>query len=171
MVERHAPRVHEYHERKLAAQEGQDKGVGHGAYHVAPYVHAGAEELPAPQRRIGCVDLLQGGRDAHGNVHYGAQSAYQNARHQNASYAHYCSRLPQLKERLRGFQPVAVYLCYRLHRKAEQHRQQCSGHGAHVGAYGLSVHSAEYGKTDQRNVRADYEGRDYGWRAFYQQRY
>ena len=63
------------HQCQAAAQNRQNQGVGHGAYHIPADVHAAFEQLPGGQGIVDPGQLPDGGGNAHGHIHHRAQCA------------------------------------------------------------------------------------------------
>ena len=59
MIESHLPRIQEYDQRELTAQEGQYQCICHCTNHIASDVHSGSEQLCPCERRIRSVDFLK----------------------------------------------------------------------------------------------------------------
>ena len=171
MIEGEIPGIEEYHQRELAAQEGQYQGVRHGAHHVPSDVHSGLEQLVPVKGRISRVHLFNGGGYAHGHVHYRAQGTDYDAGHQKSSDIYCSAVILQLDQRFRVLQPQSVYLGDVLADQSEDHGKERAGDRTQKCAYGFSVYSSEDGKAHQRNIGANYKGGGYRLEALQYQRY
>ena len=172
MVESQAPDIEENDECELAAEEGQDQGIGHRSDHIAADVHAGFEEFFLRQGRIGRMNLLQCRGNAHRHVHDSTEGTDDDACHQKALQMerNVLTGVFQLEQGLRVFQTKAVNLGKVLHGQAEDHGQECPGYGAEESADGLPVNAAQDRKCHDGNIRAHDESREYGRCAFDEQR-
>ena len=160
-----------YDQGQAAAGNGQNQGVGHGAYHVPADVHAAAQQLPGGEAVIDPAQLLHRGGDAHGHVHDGAQSADNDAGRQkpgDADGAFPC--LPQLQQRFRVLLPVAVNPQKAL---GSQGKERCQGNPcqrSQAGADGFLFHAPQNHEGHDAHQHRNQKGGGDGGPALQQQR-
>ena len=153
----HAVQVQNQYE--AAAQQRQDQRIGHGPHHVPAHVHAGPEQGTTAQGRVHAMDLPEGGGQAHGHVHDGAQGADDDPAHQQALQADGSPLLAQLQQRLHVRKAQAVDFTDGLGKQAESHGQSHAQNCPQHGAAGLFMHPAQDHEARHADQSADAEHR------------